>query len=96
MLLPRARSAAERARAQADAGRRRGARAAIRGFLLFLLAVGAIQASHAMFYVFGVLHWRAQGLSAGYIATLWAIARAGRDRAVLGGALGDADRRRCS
>ena len=43
-------------------------------FLLFLAVAGAIQASHAVIYVFGVLHWRAQGLSAGYIATLWAIA----------------------
>ena len=44
-----------------------------RRFLLFLLAVGAMQASHAVLYLFGVLHWRAQGLSPGYIATLWAI-----------------------
>ena len=44
-----------------------------RPFLLFMVTVGTIQASHAMFYVFGVLHWRSQGLSAGYIATLWAI-----------------------
>ena len=42
-------------------------------FLVFILAAGAIQASHAMFYVFGVLHWRAQGLSAGIIGTLWGI-----------------------
>lgn len=44
-----------------------------RRFLLFLVTAGAIQASHAVLYVFGVLHWRSQGLSAGYIATLWAI-----------------------
>ena len=44
-----------------------------RPFLLFMVTVGTIQASHAVFYVFGVLHWRSQGLSAGYIATLWAI-----------------------
>jgi PPP family 3-phenylpropionic acid transporter len=43
-------------------------------FVLFLLAAGAIQSSHAVIYVFGVLQWRAQGLSPGYIATLWAIA----------------------
>lgn len=42
-------------------------------FLLFLVTAGAIQASHAVLYVFGVIHWRSQGLSAGYIATLWAI-----------------------
>lgn len=45
-----------------------------RKFVLFLLAAGVIQSSHAVIYVFGVLHWRAQGLSPGYIATLWAIA----------------------
>ena len=44
-----------------------------RGFMLFVLTVGAIQASHAVLYVFGVLHWRDQGLSGGFIATLWAI-----------------------
>jgi MFS transporter, PPP family, 3-phenylpropionic acid transporter len=44
-----------------------------RGFMLFMLTVGAIQASHAVLYVFGVLHWRGQGLSGGFIATLWAI-----------------------
>lgn len=44
-----------------------------RRFLLFLLAIGAIQSSHAVLYVFGILHWRAQGLSAGYVATLWGI-----------------------
>lgn len=42
-------------------------------FMWFLLAVGAVQGSHAMLYVFGVLHWRAQHLSAGYIASIWAI-----------------------
>ena len=42
-------------------------------FVLFALAASAIQASHALFYVFGVLHWRAQGLSAGVIGTLWAV-----------------------
>ncbi len=42
-------------------------------FLLFVVTAGSIQASHAVLYVFGVIHWRSQGLSAGYIATLWAI-----------------------
>ena len=42
-------------------------------FVLFVVAASAIQASHAVFYVFGVLHWRAQGLSAGVIGTLWGI-----------------------
>lgn len=44
-----------------------------RRFVLFLIASSGIQASHAMFYVFGVLHWRALGLSATAIGVLWAI-----------------------
>ncbi len=44
-----------------------------RRFALFLAASGAIQSSHALFYVFGVIHWREQGMSAGFIGTLWAI-----------------------
>jgi MFS transporter, PPP family, 3-phenylpropionic acid transporter len=42
-------------------------------FVMFVAIIGTIMASHAVLYVFGVLHWRAQGLSASYIATLWAI-----------------------
>ena len=42
-------------------------------FLLFLLAVGAVQAAHAVFYTFGTLHWRMLGLSAGWAGALWAI-----------------------
>ena len=44
-----------------------------RVFLIFLLAVGAVQAAHAVFYTFGTLHWREQGLSAGTAGALWAI-----------------------
>ncbi len=44
-----------------------------RRFLLFMLAAGAIQSSHAVLYVFGVIHWRSQGLTGPFIATLWAI-----------------------
>jgi len=44
-----------------------------RVFLTFLLAVGAVQAGHAMFYTFGTLHWTAQGLSNGWSGALWAI-----------------------
>lgn len=40
---------------------------------IFLLAVGAIQAAHAVFYTLGVLHWRDQGLSPVTISFLWAI-----------------------
>lgn len=43
-------------------------------FLVLLLATGAIQAAHAVFYIFGTLHWGAQGLSAGWSGALWAIA----------------------
>jgi PPP family 3-phenylpropionic acid transporter len=42
-------------------------------FLLFLCAAGAVQAAHAVFYAFGVLHWRALGMSASAIGLLWAI-----------------------
>jgi PPP family 3-phenylpropionic acid transporter len=44
-----------------------------RRFLLFVLASSGIQASHAMFYVFGVLHWRALGLGSAAIGFLWAV-----------------------
>ena len=43
-------------------------------FLLFLLAAGMVQAAHAVFYVYGVLHWRDLGLSATWTGALWAIA----------------------
>lgn len=43
-------------------------------FLLFLVAAGMVQAAHAVFYVYGVLHWRALGLSATWTGALWAIA----------------------
>ena len=42
-------------------------------FLVFLLAAGAIQAAHAMFYTFGTLHWAGQGISADWCGILWAI-----------------------
>lgn len=43
-------------------------------FLLFLTAAGLVQAAHAVFYVYGVLHWRGLGLSATWTGVLWAIA----------------------
>jgi PPP family 3-phenylpropionic acid transporter len=43
-------------------------------FLLFLAAAGLVQASHALFYVYGVLHWRGLGLSATWTGALWSIA----------------------
>jgi MFS transporter, PPP family, 3-phenylpropionic acid transporter len=42
-------------------------------FLLFLLAASMIQASHALLYAFGSLHWRAQGFSGGTIGALWSV-----------------------
>jgi PPP family 3-phenylpropionic acid transporter len=36
------------------------------------LASGLIQASHMVYYGFGTIHWRAAGLSDGFIGFLWA------------------------
>jgi len=44
-----------------------------RDFRLFLLATGAVQSSHAMLYVFGILHWRTQGISAEWASALWTV-----------------------
>lgn len=41
--------------------------------ILFLISAGAVQSAHAVFYGFGVLHWREAGISGGWIGTLWAI-----------------------
>jgi MFS transporter, PPP family, 3-phenylpropionic acid transporter len=42
-------------------------------FLLFLLAASLIQSSHALYYSFGSLNWRAQGISDGMIGVLWSV-----------------------
>ncbi len=42
-------------------------------FLIFLIAAGLAQSSHGVFYVFGSLHWKAQGLSTNWVGMLWAI-----------------------
>ncbi len=42
-------------------------------FLLFLLAASLIQASHALYYSFGTLNWRAQGIPDGAIGMLWSV-----------------------
>ena len=42
-------------------------------FLVFLLASGAVQAAHAVFYTFGTLHWGRLGLSAAAGGALWSI-----------------------
>ena len=43
-----------------------------RVFLLFVLAVSAVQASHAVLNGFSIIHWRAAGLSGTAISLLWA------------------------
>jgi PPP family 3-phenylpropionic acid transporter len=42
-------------------------------FVTFLVAAGAVQASHAVLYTFGTLHWRALGLSTEWCGALWSI-----------------------
>jgi PPP family 3-phenylpropionic acid transporter len=42
-------------------------------FLLFLAAASLIQASHALLYAFGSLHWQARGFSGGTIGALWSV-----------------------
>ena len=42
-------------------------------FLLFLLAASLVQASHALYYSFGSLHWRTQGIPDGAIGALWSV-----------------------
>jgi PPP family 3-phenylpropionic acid transporter len=44
-----------------------------RRFLLFVFAAGVVQASHALFYSFGVLHWQTQGISTATIGVLWSV-----------------------
>lgn len=44
-----------------------------RPLVIFILASGIGQASHAVYYAFGTLHWRAEGLSDGFIGFLWAL-----------------------
>jgi len=42
-------------------------------FLVFLLAAGAAQSAHAVFYTFGTLHLQKQGVAMGLTGVLWAI-----------------------
>lgn len=46
-------------------------------FLAFLVAAGAAQGAHGMFYTFGALHWHSQGISNAWVGALWAIAIVG-------------------
>ncbi|MEM8743390.1 MAG: MFS transporter [Pseudomonadota bacterium] len=40
-------------------------------FLLFLIAAGLVQSTHAVYYAFGTIDWQAQGISATVIGALW-------------------------
>lgn len=42
-------------------------------FLAFAAAAGLTQATHAVYYGFGTLHWQAQGLASTTIGGLWAL-----------------------
>lgn len=41
-------------------------------FVLFLIGTALIQSSHAVFYGFGTIHWKNNGLSEDWIGVLWA------------------------
>ncbi len=43
-----------------------------RGFLLFLGTAALLQASHAVYYAYSALHWKAAGLSETLVGLLWA------------------------
>lgn len=61
--------------AVAPAAPRQGAMLALLrepAFVLFLLATGLLQNSHAVFYGFGTLEWRAAGIDDRVIGLLWA------------------------
>jgi len=62
-------------RGASDGGSRGGLRRLLADprFLLFLGCVGLSQASHAPYYGFATLHWRAAGLSETLIGLLWAL-----------------------
>jgi PPP family 3-phenylpropionic acid transporter len=42
-------------------------------FWFLLIASGAIQSAHAVYYVFGSIHWKAIGISPTLIGLLWAV-----------------------
>jgi PPP family 3-phenylpropionic acid transporter len=64
----------ERREPQPGAGPRPSLRALLsdRGFLLFVLGAALLQASHAVYYGFSALAWRAAGLGAATVGWLWA------------------------
>jgi MFS transporter, PPP family, 3-phenylpropionic acid transporter len=42
-------------------------------FVVFIVAMGLLQGSHAVFYAYGSVHWRSLGLGEGTIGALWAL-----------------------
>lgn len=42
-------------------------------FLLFLLATGAAQSTHAVYYAFGTIHWESRGIPPAVIGMLWSV-----------------------
>lgn len=50
----------------------RGRRARL-GFLAGIVAAGLVQASHAVLYLFGTVHWRSEGISLSVVGILWAV-----------------------
>lgn len=79
-LLPRRDTLPPLAAAPAGDGTARGIDAATvlrlardARFVLFLLAIGTVMASHAALYTFGSIIWQSQGLSPAWIGALWAI-----------------------
>lgn len=42
-------------------------------FILFLVATGTAQSTHAVYYAFGTIHWEAQGISPAVIGMLWSV-----------------------
>lgn len=42
-------------------------------FLLFIVAVSAVQAGHGVYYAFGTLHWQSLGISTSAIGFLWGV-----------------------
>ncbi|NQV98255.1 MAG: MFS transporter [Rhodospirillales bacterium] len=44
-----------------------------RRFVLFLVGTALIQSSHAVYYGFGSIHWKTNGISEDWIGLLWAV-----------------------
>jgi MFS transporter, PPP family, 3-phenylpropionic acid transporter len=56
-----------------ESQRQRGSLLGNRSFIALLAAASLIQASHAVYYAFSALQWRAAGLDGTAIAALWAL-----------------------